>query len=277
MLNTITSKFSSRLALPVSGDVLRLASPKSAAALAASAPSAVTHTPDASIAQRIADTLQLVDEALAPQRRVVHAGDPIYRAGDRFGHLYLLNSGLAKVVGLSADGREQVVGLKFRGDWLGFDGIANDRYTCDAIAMDTGEVWVIGYEDLLSACHREPVLLTVLHAAMSRQIGRDRDSLMSICTLPADARVADFLRYWAESLSTRGMRTDQITLRMTRAEIGNYLGLTLETVSRALSRLARCKLIAFAEKGRREISIPEVGALGEFVQQCLMPVPATLQ
>jgi hypothetical protein len=53
------------------------------------------------------------------------------------------------------------------------------------------------------------------------------------------------------------MRTDQITLRMTRAEIGNYLGLTLETVSRALSRLARCKVIAFAEKGRREISIPE--------------------
>ena len=91
----------------------------------------------ASIAGRIAETLQQIDEALAPQRRVVHAGDPIYRAGDGFGHLYLLNSGLAKVVGLSADGREQVVGLKFRGDWLGFDGIASDRYTCDAIAMDT--------------------------------------------------------------------------------------------------------------------------------------------
>jgi CRP/FNR family transcriptional regulator len=73
------------------------------------------------------------------------------------------------------------------------------------------------------------------------------------------------------------MRTDQITLRLTRAEIGNYLGLTLETVSRALSRLARSKVIAFAEKGRREIRIPEVGALAEFVQSCLLPVPATLQ
>ena len=62
---------------------------------------------------------------------------------------------------------------------------------------------------------------------------------MSVCTLPADARVADFLRYWAESLAKRGLRTDQITLRMTRAEIGNYLGMTLETVSRALSKLAR--------------------------------------
>jgi len=232
---------------------------------------------DPSVARRIADTLQQVEAALAPQRRVVHAGDSIYRAGDSFGNLYLLNSGLAKVVGLSADGREQVVGLKFRGDWLGFDGIANGQYGCDAVAMDTGEVWVIRYDALLSACRREPALLTLLHAAMSREIARDRDSLMSVCSLPADARVADFLRYWAESLSTRGMRTDQITLRMTRAEIGNYLGMTLETVSRSLSRLARSKVIAFAEKGRREICIPEVHALAEFVQRCLVPAHSTLQ
>ena len=279
MLNTATSTPMTvpRVAVPASVDRSRRGPTASDPIRSASAPSDSTRTPDASIAQRIADTMQLVEAALAPQRRVIHAGDPIYRAGDRFGQLYLLNSGLAKVVGLSADGREQVVGLKFRGDWIGFDGIANDRYTCDAIAMDTGEVWVIRYDDLLSACRREPLLLTVLHAAMSREIGRDRDSLMSVCTLPADARVADFLRYWAESLSIRGMRTDQITLRMTRAEIGNYLGLTLETVSRALSRLARCNVIAFAEKGRREISIPEIGALGDFVQRCLGPVPATLQ
>ncbi len=279
MLNTATLTVMTvpRVAVPASVDRSRREPTASDPIRSASAPSDSTRTPDASIARRIADTMQLIEDALAPQRRVIHAGDPIYRAGDRFGHLYLLNSGLAKVVGLSADGREQVVGLKFRGDWIGFDGIANDRYTCDAIAMDTGEVWVIRYEDLLSACRREPSLLKVLHAAMSREIGRERDSLMSVCTLPADARVADFLRYWAESLSIRGMRTDQITLRMTRAEIGNYLGLTLETVSRALSRLARCNVIAFAEKGRREISIPEFGALGQFVQQCLVPVPATLQ
>ena len=111
---------------------------------------------------------------------------------------------------------------------------------------------------------------------MSREIARDRDSLMSVCTLPADARVAEFLRYWAESLASRGMRTDQITLRMTRAEIGNYLGMTLETVSRALSKLARDKVIGFAEKGRRDVHIPDVGALSAFVQRCLAPAP-TLQ
>ena len=222
-------------------------------------------------AQRIADTLKLLNEKLAPQRRVVHAGDAIYRAGERFVNLYILNSGFGKIVNLSPDGREQVVGLKFRGDWLGFDGIANSRYSCDAIAMDTGEVWVIRYDMLLAACVGQPALLTLLHEAMSREIARERDSLMSVCTLPADARVADFLRYWAESLAKCGMRTDQITLRMTRAEIGNYLGMTLETVSRALSRLARDKVIAFADKGRRDVHIPDVGALSVFVLQCLEP------
>lgn len=236
-------------------------------------------SPDAQerASQHTCDTLRLLAEQLKPQRRVVHTGDVIYQAGERFGNLYILNSGFFKIVNLSADGREQVVGLKFRGDWLGFDGIADGSYSCDAVAMDTGEIWVVSYEALMCACVSHPALLKMLHAAMSREIAHDRDSLMSVCTLPADARVADFLRYWAESLAERGMRTDQITLRMTRAEIGNYLGMTLETVSRALSRLARDKVIGFAEKGRRDVQIPDVGALSAFVQRCLAPAPAMLQ
>ncbi len=221
----------------------------------------------------IADTLEMLSDLLAPQRRVVHAGDVVYQSGERFGALYILNSGFFKIVNQSADGREQVVGLKLRGDWLGFDGIARRQYSCDAVAMDTGEVWAIPYDTLMAACAEQASLLTLLHEAMSREIAHDRDSLMSVCTLPADARVADFLRYWAESLADRGMRTDQFTLRMTRAEIGNYLGMTLETVSRALSKLARAKVIAFTEKGRRDVKIPDVKALSDFVQRCLAPMP----
>ena len=228
----------------------------------------------------IAATLALISKWVVPQRRLVHAGEELYQAGAHFGNLYILNSGFFKIVTLSPDGREQVVGLKFRGDWLGFDGIAGSTYSCNAVAMDTGEVWVLRYEALLSACASERRLLTVLHEAMSREIGRDRDSLMSMCTLPADARVAEFLRHWADALALRGLRSDQIALRMTRAEIGNYLGMTLETVSRALSRLARDKVIGFATKGRRDVHIPDVGALSAFVQQCLAPhtaLPRTLQ
>lgn len=227
--------------------------------------------------ERIADTFKLLQDKLPIHRRMVHTGDKVYQAGEPFMCLHILHSGFFKIVNLSADGREQVVGLHFKGDWLGFDGIAQGRYGCDAVAMDTGEVWSIRYDALLKACGEHPQLLMVMHAAMSREIARDRDSMMSLCTLPADARVADFLRYWADSLSQRGLRTDQITLRMTRAEIGNYLGMTLETVSRALSRLARANVICFVEKGRRDIHIPDIKALSQFIQHTLMPVDSPVQ
>jgi CRP/FNR family transcriptional regulator len=100
--------------------------------------------------------------------------------------------------------------------------------------------------------------------------------MLSLCTMPADARVAGFLRYWTDALSQRGLRTDQITLRMTRAEIGNYLGMTLESVSRALSRLARVDVIRFTEKGRRDIHIPQVEALTAFIQKTAMPLAAAV-
>lgn len=253
-------------ARPVAADLL----PQPLPGLAAS-------TANRRASQRIADTLQLLASTLNPQRRVVHAGDTIYQSGDTFSHLYVLNAGICKLLSLSADGREQVVGLKFRGDWLGFAGIAKGHHMCDAVAMDTGEVWAIRYDALLAACARHPELLGLVHQAMSGEIVRDRDSMMSVCTLPADARVADFLRYWADCLARRGLRTDQISLCMTRAGIGNYLGMTLETVSRALSRLARKDLICFPEKGRRDIAIPDVGRLEAFIQQSVAPVGHTLQ
>jgi CRP/FNR family transcriptional regulator len=222
-------------------------------------------------ARAIGAALDLLRSHLEPQRRLLHAGDRIYQAGERFQMLHILHAGFVKIVNLSVDGREQVAGLKFRGDWLGFDGIAEGQYTCDAVAMDTTEVWSFRYDALVAACARVPALLKVLHEAMSREIARDRDSMMSLCTLPADARVAEFLRFWVDSLGRRGLRTDQITLRMTRAEIGNYLGMTLETVSRALSRLAREHVIGFAGSGRRDIVVLDPGALAGAAQRSISP------
>jgi CRP/FNR family transcriptional regulator, anaerobic regulatory protein len=212
------------------------------------------------------DNLALVQRLLPFTRRVVHAGDAIYEGGESFGQLHLINSGQFKTVNSTADGRGQVVGLHFRGDWLGFDGIAQGRYGCDAIALDTGEVWSVRYADLLSASATAPELMRLMHAAMSRQIGRGCDCLLALGTLPADARVADFIKGWANSLASRGLRTDQITLHMTRAEIGNFLGMTLETVSRALRRLAQCGVIRFDEKGRRDLTIPSLEALDGFIR-----------
>jgi CRP/FNR family transcriptional regulator len=225
----------------------------------------------AQAAQQIADTLALLADTLRPARRIVHAGEAVHEAGDPFVNLYVVNSGLVKQVTTAPDGRQQISGFRFRGDWLGLEGIEGGVHTCDAIALDTGEVWSFRYEALLAAAVRQPALLLALHRAMSGTIVRERGSLMSVCTLPSDARVADFLHYWAESLARRGLRTDFITLRLTRAEIGNYLGMTLETVSRVLGRLAQAGLISFADPGRRELAIPDVGALADHVQRALAP------
>ncbi|MDM0117717.1 Crp/Fnr family transcriptional regulator [Variovorax sp. J22R133] len=221
--------------------------------------------------RRIADMLKVVQDALPIQRRVVHAGDTVYQVGQSFGCLYIVNTGFFKMVNLSGEGREQVVGLHFRGDWMGLDGIASGQYGCDAVAMDTGEIWAVRYDALLQAAVQTPALLVVMHEAMSRELMRDHDSMLSLCTLPADARVAGFLRYWADALDQRGLRTDQFTLRMTRAEIGNYLGMTLETVSRALSRLARGDVIRFTDKARRDIHIPQAEALASFIRDVSAP------
>jgi CRP/FNR family transcriptional regulator, anaerobic regulatory protein len=223
-------------------------------------------------ADRIGHSLDLL-QRLPLTRRIVRAGELVCRAGEALDCLYVIHFGCVKTVNMAADGREQVVGLHFKGDWLGFDGIAAGRHGCDAIAMDLSEVWAVRYATLLKACADEPSMMALVHSAMSREISRDRESMLSLCTLPADARVADFLRSWAEGLAERGMRTDQITIHMTRAEIGNYLGMKLETVSRALARLAREGLIAFSETGRRDLCIPDVAALAGFVQRSLGTEP----
>jgi CRP/FNR family transcriptional regulator, anaerobic regulatory protein len=217
---------------------------------------------------QIAETLQQLQEHVPMQRRIVHTGDHLFQAGERFTMMHVLNSGFVKTIYGSTDGRERVAGIHFKGDWLGFDGIASGRHGCDAVAIDTGEIWSFRYDSLLAACTREPNLMSLFHAAMSREIGRDRDSMLAMATLPVDARVADFLRGWADTLAERGLRNDCITLRLTRAEIGNYLGMTLESVSRAFTRLARESVIRFPEKGRRDIEIPEVGALHDFIETC---------
>lgn len=225
-----------------------------------------THGPSEPVAARseIGRQLALLAAHAPISRRVVRAGDYLYHAVDRFDRLHVVGAGLCKTVEVSRDGREQVVAVHFKGDWMGLGGIAAGRYGCDAIAMDTGEVWSVGYDALLEACARTPALLTVLHLAMSRELLRERASMLALCTLPVDARVAGFLRWWAGELDQRGLRADALRLPMSRAEIGNFLGMTLESVSRAFSRLARHDLIRFTDRSRRDIEIPAVEALREF-------------
>jgi CRP/FNR family transcriptional regulator len=215
--------------------------------------------------------LTLIQKHVEFGRRKVQVDERVYLCGDSFDTLFLVSSGLFKIVNLAPDGREQPAGLYFKGDWLGFDGIPTGRHGCSAIALDSGEVWTIRFDAMLRASASEPTVMRIFLAAMSVQLARNRDSMLSMGTLTADARVADFLLQWAQSLAERGFRNDQINVHMTRADMGNHLGLTLESVSRALSKLSRCGLIQFNEKGRREITIPNLGALRSFIQNSAEP------
>lgn len=241
--------------------------PRGASVRSAVAPNCEATAPD--LGWR--ESLALVERHLSFVRRTVHVGETVQMAGREFTCVHIVNSGAVKTVNLAADGREQVVALHFKGDWIGFDCIASGATACDAVAMDTSEVWSLRYMALLEAAARVPALLHTLCTAMSGQLARERDGRLALSTLPADARVANFLRVWAESLAERGLRTDQITLGMTRAEIGKHLGMTLETVSRAFSRLARSGLIRFDEKGRRRIAVPSIAALVDYVQRAVSP------
>jgi CRP/FNR family transcriptional regulator len=213
---------------------------------------------------------------LAHGRRRLRVGERIYLFGEPFENLFLITSGLCKVVSQTSDGREQPTGPYFKGDWLGFDGIPTGNHGCSAVALDIGEVWTFRYDALLRVAAVEPLVMRLLLSAMTSQLARNRDAMLSVNTLAADGRVADFLLRWAQSLAERGLRTDQIHLHMTRADMGSHTGLTLETVCRALARLARCGVIQFNEKGRRDISIPDLAALRDFVQSRTDPITLLL-
>ncbi len=210
--------------------------------------------------------LALIEEHVPFTRRRLRAGGVVQICASPFKHLHILNLGAVKTICPGANGRDQLIDLHLKGDWIGFDGIASGNCACDAYAMDTSEVWSLDYISLLGAASRVSALMVALHAAMSGQLARDRERRLAHDTFSADARVAEFVRVWARALDQRHLRTDQFALRLTRSEIGSYLGMTHETVSRAFTRLERAGLIRFGLRGRRELGVPSAQALAEFVR-----------
>jgi len=213
------------------------------------------------------ELLKMAERDLPVQRRLVRPGDIIFRQSDDFTHLHLIHSGFFKLVGRFPDGRERIVQIGMKGDWLGFDGLACGFHDCDAIALETGQILTVPYKALLQAGAAHPRLLTAALAAACHALVDGRTLSMALCTLSAGARVAQFLRNWAESLRRRGLRFDSIKLYLSREEIGRHLGITLETVSRALAELARANLIQFDGPRRRDIRIPDIAALEDFIKR----------
>lgn len=211
---------------------------------------------------RIGISPRLVLQTVAITRRQVSGGQHIYRAGDDFQALHLLNSGFAKSTLASPDGREKVTGFHMRGELLGLESIGTAAHACDAVALDDAEVWRIEYADLLSACSRHPELQRELTATLAAQIRFERNWMLSWGTLCAEQRVAMLLLELGERLHALGFSATHFLLRMTRAEIGSFLGLQLETVTRAMTLLDQRGLIAVL---RRDIRILEPESLREMI------------
>lgn len=166
---------------------------------------------------------------------------PLFLAGQDRGALYYVHAGCLKTRVISADGRERVTGFPMRGDILGLEALDLGTYACDAIALDVGEAWELPCRHLDDATKAMQAYLT---RCLARELRRDWSWMLDLSTLSADARVARFLSDLSERLAALGYSAHQVVLRMTRAEIGSFLGLTLETVTRALGRLQARGLVS---------------------------------
>jgi CRP/FNR family transcriptional regulator, anaerobic regulatory protein len=181
-------------------------------------------------------------------RRRVRRGETLFRAGDAFDALFPIRLGFFKTRVTTDDGREQVTGFPMPGDILGFDAISIGRFQCDAIALEDAEVCVVPFEKLESLSREFTALQHQLHRVLSREIVRDQGVMLLLGTMRAEQRIATFLLNMSQRLEQRGFSAREFILRMTREEIGNFLGLKLETVSRAFSKLQDEGVISVEQK-----------------------------
>lgn len=182
------------------------------------------------------------DEVVYTRKRVKR-GETLYRCGEAFESLYAVRSGFFKASVVLEDGRDQVTGFHMAGEIVGMDGIGTERHSADVVALEDSEVCVIPYARL-----EEAGLQRQLHKVMSRELVRDQGVMMLLGTMRAEERLAAFLLNLSSRFVARGYSPNEFHLRMTRDEIGSYLGLSLETVSRLFSRFQADELISVQQK-----------------------------
>ncbi len=207
---------------------------------------------------RIPAACSVNDEELLFQHVQFKTGQRIYTIGQPFDTLYIVHSGFLKTVLIDEFGNEQVLSFPMRGDLLGVDGIHSKHHATEAVALSNCDVILLPFKKLtmLGRVHAE--LEPAMYAVMSRELVREQAMVSMLGALSAEARVARFLISLSERFAEMGYSSKFFNLRMTRHEIGSYLGLTLETVSRTLSAFNEIGLI---NVDQRSIGINDAEAL----------------
>ncbi len=201
-------------------------------------------------------------DAIVANRRTIVRGESMFRTGDVFTSLFAVRTGFFKTCVSAEDGREQVTGFQMAGELIGLDGIGTEHHTCDAVALEDSQVCVIPFQQLEDLSRELTDLQRHFHRIMSREIVREHGVMLLLGSMRAEERLAAFLLNLTQRLHTRGFASQSLVLRMTREEIGSYLGLKLETVSRAFSKLQDDGVLQVKQ---RQIEIRDAQALQKLV------------
>jgi CRP/FNR family transcriptional regulator len=205
--------------------------------------------------------LERIDDVVA-NRRKIKRGAILFRNGEKFTSLYAIRTGFFKTCVASEDGRDQVTGFQMAGEIVGLDGIVNEHHTCDAVALEDAEVCVMPFDRIEELSREVTALQRHVHKIMSREIVRENGVMLLLGSMRAEERLAAFLLNLVQRLHARGFSQSELILRMTREEIGSYLGLKLETVSRTFSKFVEDGTV---EVKQRHVRILNTDALKDIV------------
>ena len=205
--------------------------------------------------------LKRIDDLVAVRRKIKRGGT-LFRNGEPFASLFAIRTGFFKTCVATEDGRDQVTGFQMAGEIIGLDGIVNDHHTCDAVALEDAEVCVMPFERIEELSREVTALQTHVHKIMSREIVREHGVMLLLGSMRAEERLAAFLLNLVQRLHARGFSQSELVLRMTREEIGSYLGLKLETVSRTFSKFVEEGIV---EVKQRHVRIVDTEALRRIV------------
>ncbi len=207
------------------------------------------------------DELDRIDD-LVTTRRKVKRGDTLFHSGERFTNLFAIRTGFFKTCIASEDGRFQVTGFQMAGEIVGLDGIVNDTHTCDAVALEDAEVCVMPFDRIEEISREVNSLQRHVHKIMSREIVREHGVILLLGSMRAEERLAAFLLNLVQRLHARGFSQSELILRMSREEIGSYLGMKIETVSRTFSKFVEEGIV---EVKQRHVRILNTDALKDIV------------
>jgi CRP/FNR family transcriptional regulator, anaerobic regulatory protein len=169
--------------------------------------------------------------------RLVPAGDLVFNAGQSFSGLFMLRTGSAKHFRVRPDGSEQVIGFPLPGELIGAETIGSNTHQSSLVALEMCSVVVIEHNVWRARLEQEPMLADYLYRRFAKYLKSCQDWCSVVGRASAESKVAAFLLDYSQRLAARGYSEKEFVLKMTRADIGCFLGLTLETVSRSLSRL----------------------------------------